>query len=124
MLHFTETYLKSKNQTFGQNIFKPDKTKKQMKPNFTIKNLQADRTRDIQIQVLHFDENPVNCIYRSPVALPGSIPGTVNINVPVCGSNCPFFNLNKDEGKLYFGCTKTEISVLFEEIKPSIINLK
>lgn len=89
-------------------------------PIFTIKILEADRSRNTKINVLHFDENPVQCIYRSPVALPGSIPGTVNINVPVCGSNCPFFNLNKPEGKLSFGCTKSEISVLFEENKPSL----
>lgn len=87
---------------------------------FTIKILEADRSRNTKINVLHFDENPVQCIYRSPVALPGSIPGTVNINVPVCGSNCPFFNLNKSAGKLYFGCTKSEISVLFEENKASL----
>lgn len=89
-------------------------------PIFKIKTLEADRSRDSKISVLHFEETPVNCIYRNPVALPGSIPGTVNINVPVCGSNCPFFNLNKEEGKLYFGCTKSEISVLFEENKPSL----
>lgn len=89
------------------------------KPIFTIKVMEGERARN-KFYVLHFDENPVQCIYRSPVALPGSIPGTVNINVPVCGSNCPFFNLNKEEGKLYFGCTKSEISVVFEENKPSL----
>ena len=91
---------------------------------FTIKELTGNKSTDVKIKVLHFDNTPVNCIYRNPVALPGSIPGTVNINVPICGSNCPFFNVNEPEGKLYFACTKNEISVVFEEFQPKITILK
>lgn len=87
---------------------------------FSIKKMRAGNSDASQILVLHFDNQPVSCIYRTPVALPGTIPGTVNINVPVCGNNCPMFNLNKELGLLHFRCTKSDINVNMEEIEPGL----
>ena len=121
MLEFTELYLESKKQTFKQNLFKPDKTKKKMmKPNFTVKEIRIQGSDRAKIKILHFDDTPVNCIYRSPVALPGTIQGTVQINVPVCGSNCPMFDFYPDRGLLHFKCTKSDVEAFMEEEDPKI----
>jgi hypothetical protein len=65
------------------------------------------------VDTLHINNDPVDCIYKTPVMLPHpQIQGQAMIIKPICSSNCPMFNLTPGLfGKLTFECTKTTIEI-------------
>jgi len=44
-------------------------------------------------QVLHQDGKPVKCAFLNPFPMPHQITGRVDFNVPVCSTECHFFNI-------------------------------
>ena len=85
--------------------------KKEPLNKWTIKNIN-------KFDVLHYYDSAVDCIYRMPVLLPHpSISGQGVITRPICGSNCPMFDLKKNGlfTQLEFRCTKTTIDVYMHE---------
>jgi len=68
--------------------------------------------------VLHQNDKPVKCAFLNPFPMPHAITGRVDFSVPVCSTNCQFFNvvglLDETTGEkiesVYFdcvGCSKT-----------------
>lgn len=71
-----------------------------------------------KLDVLHYYDEPVDCIYKIPVMLPHpSIVGQAVISRPICASNCAMFDLKKNGlfTQLEFKCTKTIIDVYIHE---------
>jgi hypothetical protein len=86
--------------------------KKETLNKWTIKNIN-------KLDVLHYFDAPVDCIYRIPVMLPHpSISGQAVITRPICASNCPMFDLKKNGlfNQLEFKCTKTTIDVYMDSV--------
>lgn len=81
-----------------------------MNKRLTVETLQGAK-------VLHQDGKPAKCAFLNPFPMPHPITGRVDFNVPVCSSECIFFNLvtiENNQGEkletIFFdcvGCSKT-----------------
>jgi len=46
-----------------------------------------------QVNTLHVNDQPAPCPFRNPFFMPPSIQGApLQMSVPVCNDNCPFFD--------------------------------
>jgi hypothetical protein len=56
---------------------------------FAVKEIQGH-------QILHLEDRPVMCAFRTPFITVNTITGGPDLNMPACGSNCQFFEISKD----------------------------